>query len=219
MYDVVIVGAGPVGLTAGIFARTRRMSTLIIDAGKAGGQLLSLYPTKKVYDYPSYEEIEASKLAVLFVEHAKKEGCEVKEDEIVQDLVTKDESIDIITDRGTYEAKTVILSIGMGLFEPKKLGLPGEEEFNGKGVSYKVPDREMFKDKRILFIGGGDSALEMALSVVDVAKEVILIHRKGEFRAMETNVEAITKSKVDVKFFHECKEIIGKEQVRGATIF
>ncbi len=219
MYDVIIVGGGPVGLTAGIFARSRRMNTLIIDAGKAGGQLTSLYPTKTIYDYPSYEEIDASLLAKKFVEHAQKEGCELKEDETVNDLSTKEECIEVVSDKGSYETKTVILALGMGLFEPRKLGLPGEEEYTGKGVYYKVPDKGPFEGKNVLFIGGGDSALEMALSVVDVASAVTLIHRKGEFRAMEINVEAVKNSSIEARFFHECKEILGNERVRGAVIY
>jgi len=219
MYDVIIVGAGPAGLTAGIFARTRKMKVMIIDADKAGGQLLSLYPTKILYDYPSYEGIRASELAKKFVDHALKEGCELKEEEVVNDLKEKDDGIEVVTDKATYETKTVILSIGMGLFEPRKLGIPGEEQFGGKGVYYKVPEIAPFDRKRALFIGGGDSALEMALSVVDVAKEVTLIHRKGEFRAMESNVEAVTNSPINIKFFHEGKEIFGDDWIRGAVIF
>jgi thioredoxin reductase (NADPH) len=219
MYDVIIVGAGPAGLTAGIFARTRRLNTLIIDAADAGGQLVSLYPTKTIYDYPSYEKIGAAELAKEMVQHAITEGCEIKEDEAVTDLIGKEESIEVKTSKDTYETKTVILALGMGLFEPKKLGLPREEEFANKGVYYKIPDKELFRDQAVLFVGGGDSALEMALSLVGVAKEVTLIHRKGEFRAMEANVESITKSPVVVKFFHECKEIIGEERVKGAMIY
>jgi thioredoxin reductase (NADPH) len=218
MYDIIVVGAGPAGLTAGIFARTRKMNTLIIDADKAGGQLLSLYPTKVLYDYPAFQKIRASDLAKKFVDHAINEGCELREEEAVTDLISNEESLEVVTEKGTYETKTVILSIGMGLFEPRKLGVKGEDEFADKGLYYKIPDKAPFDSKRVLFIGGGDSALEMALSVVDVAKEVTLIHRKGEFRAMEANVEDINNSSINVKFFHECKEITGDDVIRGAVL-
>jgi thioredoxin reductase (NADPH) len=124
MYDVIIVGAGPAGLTAGIFARSRRLETLIIDAGKAGGQLVFLYPTKIIHDYPSYMRIGAMDLARLMVSHAKEQGCEIYEDEEVIGLERKEDHCVVKTSQEEYEAKTVILSIGMGLFEPRKLKVP-----------------------------------------------------------------------------------------------
>src|SRR3990170_2626537 len=144
-YDVVIVGGGPAGLTAGIYARTRKLSTLILEAQAVGGQLSWLYPTKS---------------------------------------------------GAAYEAKTILLAMGMGLFEPKRLGIPGEAEFEGRGVEYRVRDRHEYKDRRVLVVGGGDSALEIALEIVASAPQVILVHRRGEFRAMEKNVEAVLKSPV-----------------------
>lgn len=219
MYDVIIVGAGPAGLTAGIFARSRRLETLIIDAGKAGGQLTFLYPTKLIHDYPSYIKIGASDLARLMITHAKEQGCEIREEEEVISVERRGESIQVKTLKGEYEAKTVILALGMGLFEPRKLGVPGEEKYAGKGVYYRIPRAEEFKDKKVLFVGGGDTALEMALSVEPIAKEVILIHRKDVFRAMEENVENVEKSSIRVIFRTELKEIQGNERVNRVIVF
>ncbi|MFQ6128490.1 MAG: NAD(P)/FAD-dependent oxidoreductase [Thermoplasmata archaeon] len=219
MYDVVIVGAGPAGLTAGIFATSRKLNTLILDAKVAGGQLKYLYPTKIIHDYPSHHHIEARKLGELMVDHARESGCDVHENEEVKDLKKKEEGLAVITERGEYEAKTVILAIGMGLFEPRKLGVPGEEEFAEKGVYYRVRGKETFAGKRALFIGGGDTALEMALSVVDVADHVYLAHRKNVFRAMETNVEAVEKSSIEVLFNTELKEVHGDQAVTEAVVF
>lgn len=219
MYDMIIVGAGPAGLTAGIFARSRRLETLIIDAGKAGGQLVFLYPTKLIHDYPSYIRIGASDLAKLMVTHAKEQGCVINEDEEVVGLERKEESCLVKTIKGEYEGKTVVLAIGMGLFEPRKLGVPGEEKYHGNGVYYRIPCAEDFQDKKVLFVGGGDTALEMALSLEPIAKEVILIHRKDVFRAMEENVENVEKSKINVVFRTELKEIQGNECVNRAIVF
>ncbi len=219
MYDVVIVGAGPAGLTAGIFARSRRLETLIIDAGKAGGQLIFLYPTKLIHDYPSYIRIGASDLARLMVTHAQEQGCEIREDEEVIGLKRAEDHCVLTSTKGEYQTKTVILAIGMGLFEPRTLGVPGEDKYRDCGVYYRIPSAEEFKDKKVLFVGGGDTALEMALSVEDVAKEVILVHRKDMFRAMEENVENIEKSSVKVMFRHELKEIRGNDCVNAVTLW
>ncbi|MFQ6106960.1 MAG: NAD(P)/FAD-dependent oxidoreductase [Thermoplasmata archaeon] len=219
MYDTIIVGAGPAGLTAGIFATSRKLNTLILDAKVAGGQLKFLYPTKVIHDYPSHHHIEARKLAELMVDHAKESGCDIHENEEVKDVKRTEEQLIVVTNKGSYEARTVILALGMGLFEPRKLGVPGEEEFADKGVYYRIRDKEMFTGKHVLFIGGGDTALEMALSVVDVADRVYLAHRKNVFRAMETNVEAVEKSSIEVLFSTELKEVRGDEAVTEAVVF
>ncbi len=219
MYDTIIVGAGPAGLTAGIFATSRKLSTLVLDAKVAGGQLKFLYPTKVIHDYPSHHHIEARKLAELLVDHARESGCDIHENEEVKILKRTEEGLSITTDKGEYESKTVILALGMGLFEPRKLGVPGEEEFYEKGVYYRIRSAELFAGKRTLFVGGGDTALEMALSLVDVADKVFLAHRKNMFRAMETNVEAIEKSSIEALFNTELKEIRGDNVVTEVVVF
>lgn len=219
MYDMIVVGAGPAGLTAGIFATSRKLSTLILDAKVAGGQLKFLYPTKVIHDYPSHHHIEARKLAELMADHAKNSGCDVHEDEEVKDLKRTEEGLRILTEKGEYDAKTVILALGMGLFEPRKLGVPGEEEFADKGVFYRIRDRELFAGKRALFIGGGDTALEMALSVTSIADRVYLAHRKNVFRALEANVEAVEKSSIEVLFNTELKGIHGDQAVTEVIVF
>ncbi|MFQ5910492.1 MAG: NAD(P)/FAD-dependent oxidoreductase [Thermoplasmata archaeon] len=219
MYDTIIVGAGPAGLTAGIFATSRKLSTLILDAKVAGGQLKFLYPTKIIHDYPSHHHIEARKLAELMVDHARDSGCDVHENEEVKDLRRAEEGLTVVTEKGEYKAKTVILALGMGLFEPRKLGVPGEEEFAEKGVYYRIRNKEMFMGKHVLFIGGGDTALEMAISLVDVADRVYLAHRKNVFRAMETNVEAVEKSSIEVLFNTELKEVCGDQVATEVIVF
>ncbi|MFQ6058637.1 MAG: NAD(P)/FAD-dependent oxidoreductase [Anaerolineae bacterium] len=217
MYDVIIVGAGPAGLTAGIYARDRRLKTLILEAGEPGGQLVTLYPDKPIYDYPSYPQIVARDLAQKMVEHVIAEGCELRTRETVEDVISQDDRILVRTNKGTYETRTVIVAAGMGLFEPRKLGVPGEAELEGQGVYYTVPSKELFRGQRVLFVGGGDTALEMALSVCDLA-QVTLIHRRNVFRALESNVEAVGKSSIQVRFNTELKEIMGREQVERVIL-
>ncbi len=219
VYDVVVVGGGPAGLTAGIYARTRSLSTLILEAQAVGGQLAWLYPTKSVYDFPSYIAIEGGELGELFAMHARESGAQMAKGEVVD--VRRDGQIFHITTRegAGYEARAVILAMGMGLFEPKRLDIPGEAEFEGQGVTYQVKDRREFRDRRVLIVGGGDSALEYALEIVAAAKAVTLVHRRGEFRAMEKNVEAVGKAPIQVLFNSELTSIEGNGRVEHAVVY
>ncbi len=219
MYDLVVVGGGPAGLTAGVYARTRNLSTLILEAEQFGGQLAWLYPTKSVYDYPSYIATEAGELGALFVEHCRVSGCEMREGEIVKGIARAEPNLKVKTNRATYEARAVILAIGNGLFNPRRLGVPGEDEFEGRGVHFRVRDRRDFRDLRVVVVGGGDSALEIVLEVVAGAKAVTLVHRRGEFRAMEKNVEAVLKSPVTVLLNSEVVAIEGGSRAERVVIY
>lgn len=219
LYDVIIIGGGPAGLTAGIFARTRELSTLLLEADSLGGQLTFLYPTKSVYDYPGFLAIEAEELGQLFVQHAKESGCIMHASEAVQDIKKRKDGFEVRTTRGKYWGRSVILALGMGLFEPKTLDIPGESEFTNRGVYYKVRDRREFKDKNVLIVGGGDSALETALSIVAVAKKVYMVHRRGEFRGMEKNVDAVVKSPIKVLLNSELTQILGTDRAEKAVIY
>src|SRR5437667_245483 len=153
VYDVIIVGGGPAGLTAGVYARTRKLSTLILEAQATGGQLEWLYPTKSVYDYPSYIAIEGGELAQLFVLHSRESGAEIRPEEVV-DVQRQASGFKLATRQGSaYEGRSIILAMGMGLLEPKRLGVPGEAEFESNGVEYRVRDRREFKGKRVVAVG------------------------------------------------------------------
>lgn len=220
VYDLIIIGGGPAGLTAGVYARTRKLSTLILEAQAMGGQLEWLYPTKSVYDYPSYIAIEGGELGQLFGVHSRESGAELRSEEVL-DIERQASGFTVRTRAGhTYEARTIILAMGMGLFEPKRLGVPGEAEFEGRGVEYRVRDRHEFKGKRVVVVGGGDSALEIALEIFAAAKKVYLVHRRGEFRGMEKNVEAVLKSpKIEVLFDAEVTLIEGGTAVERAVVY
>src|SRR5881392_927384 len=219
VYDLLIIGGGPAGLTAGVYARTRKLSTLILEAQAMGGQLEWLYPTKSVYDYPSYIAIEGGELAQLFALHSRESGAELQSEEVV-DLERIPSGFRVRTREGNaYETRTILLAMGMGLFEPKRLDVPGEAELEGKGVEYRVRDRREFKGKRVVVVGGGDSALEIALEIVAAAKKVILVHRREEFRAMEKNVEAVMESPIQVLFNAEVTSLEGDGKVERAVVY
>lgn len=206
-------------MTAGIYARTRRLSSLIVEAVAVGGQLEWLYPTKSVYDYPSYIAIEGADLGQLFAIHTRESGCEIVQGEVV-DVRRADGAFHaILRDGRTYEARTIILALGMGLFEPRRLEIPGEAEFEERGVEYRVRDRHDYKGQRVLIVGGGDSALEIALELVATAKHVVLVHRRGEFRAMEKNVDAVLKSPIEVLYNAEVTILEGGDRLRRAVVY
>lgn len=219
IWDVLIVGAGPAGLSAALFTRMRRMSTLLLDTAVAGGQLASLYPKKPVHDYPSYTYVMGDALGRNFVEQANHMGAVIQEGEHVTMIARDDEAnlIRVTSTRGRYEARCVIVATGGGAFEPRKINKPGELELRGKGVGYGMPDIEESRGKRVLVIGGGDSALESALSLKEVA-DVTLIHMLDKWQGMDSYVEEIAESKIRAMLETETVEIRGDGHVESVVV-
>ena len=208
IWDVVIIGAGPAGLSAALFTRMRRMSTLMIETAVAGGQLASLYPKKPVHDMPSYTYVMGEDLGRNFVEQARHLGVEIHEGEHVTSIARDDEAalVRVVSTKGSYEARSVIVATGGGAFEPRKINKPGEAELKGRGVTYGMPDVEESRGKRVLVIGGGDSALESALSLKDEAR-VTLIHMLDKWQGMDSYVEEIAETKIRALLETETVEI------------
>lgn len=206
IYDLIIIGAGPAGLTAGIFAGRRNLKTLII--GEAlGGQMALAHV---VENYPGIEIMTGMKLAEIMKKQAEKFGCEIKFEKVV-DMELKGDTKKIKTSEAEYSAKAVILATGA---QHRKLNVEGEEKFLGKGVSYCVScDGPLFKGKRVAVIGGSDSAIKSALYLSEICKEVFLIHRRGELRAEEANQEKLRKSKVKIVWNTVVEKIEGKNMV------
>jgi thioredoxin reductase len=211
IWDVLIVGAGPAGLSAALFTRMRRMSTLLLDTAVAGGQLASLYPKKPVHDFPSYTYVLGELLGKNFVDQAHHMGAEIREGEHVT-MVARDEeanTIRVTSTKGAYEARSVI--------EPRKIKKPGEEELRGHGVFYGMPDVDESRGKRVLVIGGGDSALESALSLKDTAR-VTLIHMLDKWQGMDGYVEEIRESSIRALLETETVEIKGDGRVESVVV-
>ncbi|MBQ7979913.1 MAG: NAD(P)/FAD-dependent oxidoreductase [Candidatus Methanomethylophilaceae archaeon] len=216
-YDVVIIGAGPAGLTAGIYARSKGMTTLIIDSGRVGGQLVSLYPEKGIHNYPGFETIQARKLSDKLYAQAESMGCEIKENEKVEEINNGDQELIVVSKLAEYHTKSVIIAIGMGSFKPKKMGCPGEEEFYGKGVTYILPAKEALVGKKVAMFGGGNSAIDMAMISTQVA-ETTLVHRRAEFRADESTVRELEKSDIRTIMNANLKSINGTDKVESVTL-
>ncbi len=216
-YDVVIIGAGPAGLTAGIYARSKGMTTLLLDSGRVGGQLVSLYPEKGIHNYPGFETIQARKLSDRLYAQAETMGCDIFEHEKVDTIVNGEEELIVNTSKGGYHAKSVIIAIGMGSFKPKKMGCPGEDELVGKGVTYILPAKEELVGKKVVMFGGGNSAIDMALIAQSVA-DTTLIHRRAEFRADESTVKELEKSSVTTIMSANLVSINSTDKVESVTI-
>lgn len=216
-YDLVVIGGGPGGLTAGIYARSKMMKTLVIDANKVGGQLVSLYPEKGIHNYPGYEKIQARKLSDKLYAQAESMDCEIHEGEMVTDIVDGDNKLIVKTDKSEYETMSVIVAIGMGMFKPKKMGAENEDKYYGKGLDYILPVKEGLVGKKVVMFGGGNSAIDMALVACDVT-DTTLVHRRDTFRADERTIEQLSKSRVKTIMNANLVSINGKERVESVTL-
>jgi thioredoxin reductase (NADPH) len=178
-YDVIIVGAGPAGMTAAMYAGRSMLKTVVLERGASGGELLN---TEIIEDYPGFEHIEGWDLAQKFESHAKKFGAEFHQETVITLEKKPDGMFHAITDNGVvYRSKTAIVTSGG---TPIKLGVPGEVEYAGKGVSYcAICDGAFFRGHVIAVVGGGDAAVEEADFLTRYAEKVYLIHRRDEFRA------------------------------------
>jgi thioredoxin reductase (NADPH) len=178
-FDVIIVGAGPAGMTAAMYAGRSMLKTVVLERGASGGELLN---TEIIEDYPGFEHIEGWDLAQKFESHAKKFGAEFHQETVITLQKMADGMFHATTDNGlVYRAKTAIITSGG---TPIKLGVPGEMEYAGKGVSYcAICDGAFFREHVIAVVGGGDAAVEEADFLTRYAAKVYLIHRRDEFRA------------------------------------
>ena len=222
--DINIIGGGPTGLFAAFYAGMRGASVRIIDSlPELGGQLMALYPEKYVYDVGGFPQITGKALAQNLIEQGTQFDPEVRLEEQVQELVTEDEGFTLVTSGGRYPSRTVLIAAGKGAFSPRVLECPGYDELLGRGVDYHVKDPSRYRGKRVLIVGGGDSAVDWALALKDEASELTLIHRRKGFRAhahsMQQLQDAVDAGKVDLLTFREVREIHGDDCVTGVTIF
>jgi thioredoxin reductase (NADPH) len=220
LFDVTIIGAGPTGLFAAFCAGMRGMSVKVIERlPSPGGQLTVLYPDKYIYDSPGYPEILARDLASALYRQAFTFGEPVfRFEEEARALHRTDEGFLLLTDRGEHRSRAIIVAAGIGAFTPKQLGIPGTEP-GSPGIHYFVRDLDAFRGRRVLVVGGGDSAVDWALALRDRAASVTLIHRRDVFRAHEASVRELLASPVAVKLFRELKAVEhAGGQLRAVTI-
>ena len=213
IYDLIIVGAGPAGMTASIYASRANMSVLMLERKYPGGQMLS---TEEIENYTGYEMVTGPELSEKMFEHSKKFGTEFAFGNITK-VGVRDNLKYVVAGEKEYVAKSIIIATGS---EHRNLDVPGEEQFSGKGVSYcAVCDGAFFRNKEVVVIGGGDSAVEEALYLSNLAAKVTIVHRRDELRAPKILQDrAFAKENIEFVWDSVAYEIKGERKVSSIEI-
>ncbi|PLR99129.1 thioredoxin-disulfide reductase [Bacillus sp. T33-2] len=212
IYDVIIIGAGPAGMTAAVYTSRANLSTLMLERGVPGGQMAN---TEEVENYPGFDHILGPELSTKMFDHAKKFGAEYAYGD-VKEIIDGAEYKTVIAGSKQYKAHAIIITAGA---EYKKIGVPGEKELGGRGVSYcAVCDGAFFKGKELVVVGGGDSAVEEGVYLTRFASKVTIVHRRDELRAQKILQDrAFANDKVDFIWNHTIKEINGIDGKVGSV--
>jgi thioredoxin reductase (NADPH) len=214
-FDVIVIGAGPAGLTAGIYLSRARLKTLIVDEGIVGGQMVL---THEIANYPGVENISGYQLAMIMKKQAVAFGCVIKSNTSISGINLEGESKSItLSDGNTYTSGSIILTPGG---RSRTLGVPGEADFKGRGISYCATcDGDFFTDKEIVVVGGGNSALEEAVSLTKFASKVTIVHQFDHFQAFEHAVEeASNNPKISFIMESTIMTFYGNENLEGVVI-
>jgi thioredoxin reductase len=230
--DITIVGAGPVGLATAFWAGMREASSRIMDSlPDIGGQLTTLYPEKWIFDVPGHPRILAKELVELLREQALGQFDVPVHLETTAETISWEDDPDredgrlvvLHTERGELRSRTVIIAGGHGAFEPKKL--PGYDmtPWEGQGAHYLVGEKSEFAGKRVIIVGGGDSACDWVVNLLDVAERITLVHRREGFRAHESTVaqvmEAADQGAIDLRVPYQIKDVSGNGRIERVVLF
>lgn len=214
-YDTIIIGGGPAGLTAGIYLSRAKMKVLILDTGIAGGQMVL---THEIANYPGYESISGFMLATNMQNQAKKHGCEIKTNVRIEsyELIGDSKKV-VLTNGDTFEARSVILSTGG---RSREIGAKGENDFAGRGISYCATcDGDFFQDREIIVVGGGNSALEEAVSLTTYASKVTIVHMLDDWQAFESAIKEMEENpKIDYIMNTKITEFVGEQGLNHVVL-
>ncbi|MEN2767122.1 NAD(P)/FAD-dependent oxidoreductase [Ornithinibacillus xuwenensis] len=213
LVDIAIIGAGPVGLFTAFYAGMREASVKLLDSmPEVGGQLAALYPDKYIYDVAGFPGIKAKELVAKLHQQANTFSPRICLNEQVENIIKLENGIfEIHTSKGIHLSRSVIITAGAGAFEPRKLKLENATEYENTAIHYFVKSLESFKDKRVLVCGGGDSAVDWALALRNIARSVTLIHRRTAFRAHEHSISALQQASISIKTPYELVGISGNK--------
>lgn len=214
-YDVIILGGGAAGLTAGIYLSRAKINTLILNEGTIGGQMIL---THEIANYPGFESISGYQLARNMKMQAQKFGCQLKGNVKIAEINLEGETKQIILEKGdVYRSSAVIIATGG---KSRTLNLPGEDKFKGRGISYCATcDGDFFQDKEIIVVGGGNSALEEAVSLTKFASKVTVVHQFDHFQAFEYYVEQAKQNpKINFVMESEIVEFVGSDKLEEVVI-
>ncbi|MCT3030180.1 NAD(P)/FAD-dependent oxidoreductase [Pediococcus parvulus] len=208
IYDITIIGGGPAGMFAGFYSGLRTAKVQIIESlSQLGGQVSALYPEKYIHDVAGFTGVKANELIEKLHKQLSQLPVDVRLKETVTDLIQQEDGYKVVTNRGTYESKAIIIATGVGAFSPRCLAVEGAQELEDQHIFYTISDPRRFQDKTVLIAGGGDSAIDTALMLQETAKHVYLMHRRNQFRGMEHSVELLEKSEVELLTPFLIKEI------------
>jgi len=213
-YDVIILGAGPAGLSAGIYLSRAKKKVLIIDQGTVGGQVIL---THAVANYPGVEETSGYSLARTMKKQAKGFGCKIISNNEIQSIDLNGQLKEITTEENIFQADAVIIATG-GV--PRNLGIESEQKLKGKGISYCATcDGDFFQDQDIIVVGGGNSALEEAVSLTQYAKSVTIVHQFDNFQAFDYYIEdAKANEKISFIMESEVVEFVGDDELKKVIL-
>ena len=228
VFDLTIIGAGPTGLFGAFYAGMRELSCKLIDAlPQPGGQITALYPEKKIYDTPGFVSIVGKDLVEELYEQAAQWGCTFARGEQCDTLKRvplpggepNEQCWVIGSSKADHYTRAVVIAAGIGAFRPVKLENESNDRFEENGVVYFVQKIDQYAGKRVLIVGGGDSAVDWALATDPIAASVTLIHRREGFRAHDLSVNKLKEAGVDVRLFYELRELQGDGKLERAVIF
>ncbi|MCD5325147.1 MULTISPECIES: NAD(P)/FAD-dependent oxidoreductase [Pontibacillus] len=211
VYDITIIGGGPVGLFTAFYGGMRQASVKIIESlPQLGGQLSALYPEKYIYDVAGFPKVRAQELVDNLIEQANQFDPSIALNEAVQEVEKlEDETFKLTTNKGVHYTKTIIITAGNGAFSPRRLKIDNCEQFEESNLFYHVDNMERFAGQNVMVCGGGDSAVDWALMLEPIAKQVTLVHRRDKFRAHEHTVEQLHNSSVNIMTPYNPEELVG----------
>jgi len=220
VYDITVIGGGPAGLFTAFYAGMRQASCKIIESmPQLGGQLAALYPEKYIYDVAGFPKILAQDLVDRLKEQVAQFDTAISLEQTVENVSKVEGDIfEIKTNTHVHLSKTVIITAGVGAFQPRRLEVEGAEKYEKKNLHYFVSDLNSFAGKKVLVSGGGDSAVDWSLMLEPIAEKVTLIHRRDKFRAHEHSVENLMNSKVEIKTPYSIVELIGEDQIEKVIL-
>ncbi len=220
--DIAIIGAGPAGLYAAYYAGMRHMSVTLVDSlPDLGGQLIALYPEKLIYDVAGYPSVLAKDLAARLIEQGLQYQPNVRMGENAKELAhdPANNTWRLQTDKSTLVARTILVAAGVGAFAARRLPIPDAGRFEGGGLYYTVGSIEQFRGRRVLIVGGGDSAFDWANLLAPVTSSQTLIHRTDRFRAHEGSVQRLRTGPTRVLTFHELRQLHGDRHIERVTLY
>jgi len=239
-YDLAVIGGGPAGLSAAMYGGMRGLSTVVFEAEAFGGQLINLYPTKPVTNFPAHAEIASRDLALRLADQARHFNADLLEWRPVE-FVSRDGDVFVIrsddlsgpsgnsngggarndeakTGAGDIRARSLVLALGLGRFMPRRLGLADEERFEGKGLAYRLPPIDQIDARHVVVVGGGDSALDTALSLRTAVDDVTIVHRREAFSAYAFSQQRLAEADIELITGGEVVGLDGRDRLEKVIV-